>query len=64
MTSFIYTENDYSKWYFLHSDSVYYYELKNGYMSLVWEGQMTAKTPGNSSSPLAKFLVTGIDTLP
>ncbi|WP_379142411.1 copper amine oxidase N-terminal domain-containing protein [Paenibacillus sp. sgz500992] len=63
MTSFIYTENDYSKWYFLHSDSIYYYELKNGYMSLVWEGQMSAKTQENSSSPLAKFLGTGIDTL-
>jgi hypothetical protein len=61
--SYIFNEKDYSKFYFILGDSIYYYEMKNGYMSIVWEAQMAASNQKNSSSPLAKFLDTGIDTL-
>nr|WP_263866894.1 copper amine oxidase N-terminal domain-containing protein [Paenibacillus rhizovicinus] len=39
--SYIFPENDYSKYYFQLNGSIFYYELKNGYMSLVWEGKLT-----------------------
>lgn len=61
--SYIFTEKDYSKLYFIWNSSIYYYELKNGYMSLVWEGQLTVPTKDNSSSPLAKYLNGGIKTI-
>ena len=61
--TYIFTEKDYSKLYFIWGSSIYYYELKNGYMSLVWEGKVTVPTKDNSSSQLAKYMNAGIKTI-
>ncbi|WP_235332369.1 copper amine oxidase N-terminal domain-containing protein [Paenibacillus terrae] len=53
---YIFPENDFSKMYFIWSDSIYYYELKNSYMSLVWEGKKTIPKLDGTHNPLSKYL--------
>jgi len=61
--SYIFSEKDYSKLYFTWGSSIYYYEMKNGYMNLVWEGREAVATKNNTSSPLAKYFQCGIETI-
>ncbi|MNW43231.1 hypothetical protein D3C74_204250 [compost metagenome] len=61
--SFIFPENDFSKMYFIWSDSIYYYELKNGYMSLAWEGKKTFSKLDGTHSSLSKYLGGNIESI-
>ncbi|MFB5677054.1 copper amine oxidase N-terminal domain-containing protein [Paenibacillus terreus] len=61
--SFIFPENDYSKMYFVWSDSIYYYELKNGYVSLLWEGKIDVSKQNDTSNPLSKLLGGGLKSV-
>ncbi|MCP3746723.1 copper amine oxidase N-terminal domain-containing protein [Paenibacillus sp. A3M_27_13] len=61
--SFIFPENDFSKMYFIWSDSIYYYELKNGYMSLSWEGKKTFSKLDGTHSSLSKYLGGNIESI-
>ncbi len=54
--SYIFPENDYSHMYFVWSDSIYYYELKDGYVSLLWEGKIDVSKQNDTTSPLSKLL--------
>lgn len=61
--SYIFPENDYSKMYFVWNDSIYYYELKNGYVSLLWEGKIDVSKQNDTSSPLSKLLGGGLKSV-
>lgn len=61
--SYIFPENDYSKMYFVWSDSIYYYELKKGYVSLLWEGKIDASKQNDTSNPLSKLLGGGLKSV-
>lgn len=54
--TYIFPEGDFSKMYFIWGDSIYYYELKNSYMSLVWEGKKTFSKLDGTHSSLSKYL--------
>lgn len=61
--SYFFSENNASSFYLLYGESIYNYKLKNGYVTLIWEGKQNYNKQPKAADPLAVYLGTAIDTV-